>query len=118
MLQEKNAYGTCLANPGTPVRDEEMPEGDCFVVVNAKGECWDGKAWAANWGRALKFRRPAPAYEMCVEEARGAEQQTGVKGLAAYIPPGASDTRLDGFEDPSDVVLRDLPPTQRAAPAA
>jgi hypothetical protein len=24
--------------------------GDLFVVVNSKGECWDGEGWVIGWG--------------------------------------------------------------------
>lgn len=80
--------------------------GDCFVVINNQGKCWDGTTWVNLWSQALQFRRPDPAYEMCEQEAGKARSQTGIKGVVAYITADASEEALDPFEDLSDVDLR------------
>lgn len=61
---------------------------DCFIVVNRRGQCWDGKRWVALWCDAVKYRRPDHAYELCEQEAKNAEMLTGVPGMVCYIPPG------------------------------
>ena len=98
---------TTRMNDGAPA--SLTAEGDCCVVVNSRGECWDGKGWVAGWGRAVQFRRPAPAYEMCEEAAREAERVTGVAGLVCYILPGTLPSAvLDAFPDLSGVDLREF----------
>ena len=86
----------------------EMPQGDCFVVVNCSGECWDGARWVKGWWQAVQFRRPEPAYEMCERAAREAAVVTGVAGLVCYIPPGTPSSALAPFPDLSHVDLRDF----------
>lgn len=86
----------------------EMPLGDCFVVVNCGGECWDGERWVKGWWQAVQFRRPEPAYELCERAAREAAGITGVAGLVCYIPPGTPSISLAPFPDLSQVDLRDL----------
>jgi hypothetical protein len=68
-------------------RTTEWKIGDLFVVSNARDECWDGERWVVGWGRALQFKRPAAAYELCEEAAREAERLTGVRGAVTYIQP-------------------------------
>jgi hypothetical protein len=66
---------------------DESADGDVFVVTNNKGECWDGERWVVGWARALQFRRPDPAFELCAEAAREAERLTGVSGTVTYVQP-------------------------------
>lgn len=88
---------------------DEMPQGDCFVVVNCRGECWDGSRWVALWGDAVQFRRPAPAYELCEAAAREAKQRTGETGMVCYIPPDTpASFVLAPVPDLSQVDLRDF----------
>ena len=83
--------------------------GDCFVVVNCRGQCWDGSRWVARWSNALQFRRPDPAYELCEATAREAEQASGVAGAVCYIQPGTPASHvLSPFPDLSQVDLRDF----------
>ncbi len=82
--------------------------GDCFVVVNCGGECWDGERWVKGWRQAVQFRRPEPAYELCERAAREATEITGVAGLVCYIPPGMPSIALAPFPDLSQVDLRDF----------
>lgn len=94
---------------GRPRVIAELPEGDCFVVINCRSECWDGERWARGWTQAVQFRRPDPAYELCEKAAREAEQLTGVVGVVCYIPPGTLPSApLVPFPDLSQVDLRDL----------
>lgn len=86
----------------------ETPLGDCFVVVNCGGECWDGERWVKGWWQAVQFRRPEPAYELCELAAREAAVLTGVAGLVCYIPPGTQSSALAPFPDLSQVDLRDF----------
>lgn len=87
----------------------EPPKGDCFVVLNCRGECWDGDGWVKGWWRAIHFRRPDPAYELCDQAAREAERRTGVVGVVCYIPAGTPAlARIAPFPDLSQVDLRDL----------
>lgn len=87
----------------------EMPEGDCFVVINCRGQCWDGARWVALWSDGVQFRRPDPAYELCEQEAREAERVTGIAGTVCYIPPSTpASLVLSPFPDLSQVDLRDL----------
>lgn len=84
-----------------------MPQGDCFVVVNCRSECWDGRRWVREWTQAVQFRRPDPAYELCETAAREAERFTGVAGVVCYIPPGTpAGFVLAPFPDLSQVDLR------------
>ena len=84
-------------------------QGDCFVVVNSSGECWDGAAWVARWSMAAQFRRREPAYELCEQAAREAERLTSVAGAVCYIPPGTPILlALVPFYDLSQVDLRDF----------
>lgn len=92
---------------GTGVVDS-IGSGDCFVVVNGRGQCWDGAAWVDGWGNALQFRRPSPAYEMCEQAAREAEYLSGVTGVVCYVPPGTPPTFLAPFPDLSQADLRDF----------
>jgi hypothetical protein len=83
--------------------------GDCFVVINSRGECWDGTRWVTSWRSAVQFRRPDAAYELCEQEAREAERLTGVAAVVCYLPPGTPATfALAPFLDLSQVDLRDL----------
>jgi hypothetical protein len=94
---------------GHPRVIPELPEGDCFVVINCRSECWDGERWARGWTQAVQFRRPDPAYELCETAAREAERRTGVAGVVCYIPPGTPPSApLVPFPDLSQVDLRDL----------
>jgi hypothetical protein len=87
----------------------EPPDGDCFVVINCRSECWDGERWVGGWPQAVQFRRPDPAYELCEKAAREAERLTGVAGAVCYIPPGTPPSApLAPFPDLSQVDLRDL----------
>ncbi len=84
-------------------------QGDCFVVVNSRGLCWDGESWIENWCRAVQFRRPDPAYELCEQTAKEAEMLTGVPSAVCYLPPGTpASLALAAFPDLSQVDLRDL----------
>lgn len=86
-----------------------MPEGDCFVVVNFRGQCWDGTRWVALWSDGVQFRRPDPAYELCEQAAQEAEHATGIAATVCYIPPGTPASHvLCPFPDFSQVDLRDL----------
>lgn len=98
------------AQSGSGVRlIDGIPQGDCFVAVNCRGECWDGTRWVALWSDAVQFRRPDPAYELCEQAAREAERATGIAGVACYIPPGTpASLVLLPFPDLSQVDLRDL----------
>jgi hypothetical protein len=88
---------------------DEIPQGDCFIVVNCRGECWDGARWVALWSDAVQFRRPDPAYELCEQAACEAERATGIAGVVCYIPPGTpASLVLLPFPDLSQVDLRDL----------
>jgi hypothetical protein len=87
-------------------RGEESRPGDCFVVVNRHGQCWDGAEWVDGWFGAIQFRRPAPAYELCEEAAREAGRSTGIVGLVCYIPAGTASPVLQPFPDYSAVDLR------------
>jgi hypothetical protein len=92
-------------------------EGDCFVVVNSRGQCWDGLRWVALWSNAVQFRRPDPAYELCEGAVHEAEQATGVAGAVCYIPPGTpSELLLSPFPNLSHLDLREfgLAPTPEA----
>lgn len=73
---------------GTSPVQAEVSGGDCFIVINRRGECWDGAVWVKSWCEAVQYRRPDPAYEMCEEEAHDAEQRTGTAGMVCYIPAG------------------------------
>lgn len=87
----------------------EMPQGDCFVVVNCRGQCWDGARWVALWSDGLQFRRPDPAYELCEEAARKAERVSGIAGTVCYIASGTpASLGLSPFPDLSQMDLRDL----------
>jgi hypothetical protein len=91
------------------------PHGDCFVVVNGRGECWDGTRWVALWSNSLQFRRPDPAYELCDQAARDACLISGVAGAVCYIPPGTpASLILSPFPDLSQVDLRALALTPKA----
>lgn len=86
-----------------------MPHGDCFVVVNHLGECWDGQQWVNGWGQAVQFRRPDPAYELCEQAAGEAERRSGMAGVVCYIPPGTlPSTALVPFPNLTQVDLRDF----------
>ncbi len=86
-----------------------MAQGDCFVVVNCRGQCWDGARWVALWSDGVQFRRPDPAYELCEQAAREAERVTGIAGTVCYIPPSTpASLVLSPFPDFSQVDLRDL----------
>jgi len=86
-----------------------MPQGDCFVVANGRGECWDGARWVALWSDAIQFRRPDPAYELCEAAARDARELTGEAGMVCYIPPGTpASFVLAPVPDLSQVDLRDF----------
>lgn len=88
---------------------DEMPQGDCFVVVNCRGECWDGSQWIALWTNAVHFRRPEPAYELCEAAAREAKELTGEAGMVCYLPPGTpASFVLAPVPDLSQVDLRDF----------
>jgi hypothetical protein len=88
---------------------DETTEGDCFVVVNCRGECWDGVRWVALWSDGVQFRRPEPAYELCEAAAREAERVTGIAGTVCYIPASTpASLVLSPFPDLSHVDLRDL----------
>jgi hypothetical protein len=80
--------------------------GDCFVVVNCHGQCWDGLRWVALWSNAVQYRRPDHAYELCEQEAKAAEMVSGVPGIVCYIPPGTPPLPLAPFPSLHD--LRDL----------
>jgi hypothetical protein len=83
--------------------------GDCFVVINERGECWNGVLWVGLWSDAVKFRRPDAAYELCEQTAREAQQISGDAGAVCYIPPGTPANQiLSPFPDLSQVDLRDL----------
>ena len=82
--------------------------GDCFVVVNRYGQCWDGARWIDGWGDAVQYRRPDHAFEMCEVEAKAAEMVTGVAGSVCYIPPGTPPHALAPFPDLTHVDLRGL----------
>jgi hypothetical protein len=98
-----------VRSAGCPRVIAELREGDCFVVINCRSECWDGERWARGWTQAVQFRRPDPAYELCEKAAREAEQLTGVAGVVCYIPPGMLPSApLVPFPDLSQVDLRDL----------
>jgi len=89
--------------------DDQSELGDCFVVVNSLGKCWDGAAWVNGWCMVLQFRRPDPAYELCQQAACEAKRLTGVAGVVCYIPPGTpASFRLVAFPDLSQVDLRDF----------
>ncbi len=77
----------------------EVSLADCFVVVNSRGQCWDGKRWVNCWCDAVQFRRPDAAYELCEQEAKNAEMLSGVPGMVCYIPPGT----------PANLVLAPFP---------
>jgi hypothetical protein len=86
-----------------------VPEGDCFIVINRRGQCWDGVSWTASWCDAVKFRRPDPAFELCEEAAGEAEQTTGESGMVCYIPPDTpASFLLAAIPDLSQVDLRDF----------
>jgi hypothetical protein len=98
-----------VRSAGGPWVIAELPQGDCFVVVNCRSECWDGERWVRGWTQAVQFRRPDPAYELCEQAAREAEQLTGVAGVVCYIPPGTPPSApLVPFPDLSQVDLRDF----------
>lgn len=83
--------------------------GDCFVVINCQGECWDGRRWVKGWTNAVQFQRPDPAYELCEQAARDAKRRTGVTGVVCYIPPDMpASAPIVPFPDLSKVDLRDL----------
>ena len=99
------------------ITEQQKATGDCFVVVNSRGRCWDGMAWIDGWYLAVQFRRPDPAYEMCDEAAADAEGLTGIPGMVCYIPPGTPvSLLLQPFPDYSTVDLRVLgrPPLPEA----
>lgn len=103
----QSATDVCAANRLRQV--DGIPQGDCFVVINGRGECWDGVRWIALWSDAVQFRRPDPAYELCQQSAREAERVTGIAGTVCYIPPGTpASLVLSPFPDLSQVDLRDL----------
>jgi len=103
----QSAADVCAANLLRLV--DGLPQGDCFVVVNGHGECWDGARWVALWRDAMQFRRPDPAYELCEQAAREAEIAAGIAAAVCYIPPGTPATHvLSSFPDLSQVDLRDL----------
>ena len=82
--------------------------GDCFVVINSQGQCWDGEEWIDSWCSAVQFRRPLPAYELCSEIALEAERISGIIGMVCYIPLGTPTSfMLEAFPDYSRVELRD-----------
>jgi hypothetical protein len=86
-----------------------IPQGDCFVVGNCRGECWDGARWVALWSDAVQFRRPDPAYELCEAAALEAKQLTGEAAMVCYIPPGTpAFFVLAPIPDLSQVDLRDF----------
>jgi hypothetical protein len=86
-----------------------VSQGDCFVVVNGRGECWDGARWVALWSDAVQFRRPDPAYEFCEAATREAKELTGEAGMVCYIPPGTpASFVLAPIPDLSQVDLRDF----------
>lgn len=104
--------GTAAAARGQDQRGEATGPpglGDCFVVVNSRGHCWDGESWIEDWCRAVQFRRPDPAYELCEQAAKEAETLTGVPSAVCYLPPGTpASLALAAFPDLSQVDLRDL----------
>jgi hypothetical protein len=108
----KPFYPTISAARPNPMGTEgsDSPEpGDCFVVANSRGQCWDGAAWVDGWCGGLQFRRPSPAYELCESAAREAARTTGVAGMVCYIPPGTpAGFVLAPFPDLSQVDLRDF----------
>jgi hypothetical protein len=63
-------------------------EGDCFEVINSRGEYRDGIGWVPGWDGAIQFRLPTPAHEMCDVATREAKRLTNVSGVVGYIPPG------------------------------
>lgn len=92
---------------GSPSVQTEGSGGDCFIVINRRGQCWDGAAWVDSWCEAIQYRRPDPAYEMCEEAAHDAEQRTGTAGMVCYIPAGTpSSFVLAPVPDLSQVDLR------------
>ena len=95
-----------LIQPETREREASPLLGDCFVVVNRHGHCWDGTEWVAHWRKAIQYRRPDHAYELCEMEAKAAEMATGISGSVCYIPPGTSSHALTPFPDLSQVDLR------------
>ena len=97
--------------PTHPMRSSSpQPDalGDCFVVVNCHGKCWDGEMWVDDWRVAVQYRRPDHAYELCELEAKSAEMITGVAASVCYIPAGTLAASLAPFPDLSQVDLRDL----------
>ena len=88
--------------------DSQATPGDCFVVVNRHGRCWDGAKWIDGWCGAVQHRRPEHAFEVCEQEAKAAEMATGIAGSVCYIPPGTPDHALAPFPDLSHVDLRDF----------
>lgn len=91
-------------------------QGDCFIVINRQGKCWNGEDWTDSWCDAIQFRRPDPAYELCEAAAHEAAEFTGVAGMVCYIPPGTpASFVLSPIPDLSQVDLRDfsLKPEER-----
>ena len=102
------SFRVCLVTATVQILNHVEPA-DCFVVVNCHGECWDGESWVELWSKAMQFRRPSPAYELCEQAARDAERITGVAGAVCYIPPGTpASLALSPFPDLSQVELRTL----------
>ena len=92
-----------------PRADATESRGDCFIVINRQGKCWDGVRWTDSWCAAIQFRRPEAAYESCEEAARDAAHLTGMSGMVCYIPPGTpASFVLVPFPDLSQVDLRDF----------
>lgn len=92
-----------------PRTEPVVVQGDCFIVINTRGQCWDGEDWTDSWCDAIQFRRPDPAFEMCEATARKAEELTGVCGIVCYVPPGTpASFFLVPFPDLSQVDLRDF----------
>src|SRR6266481_1434230 len=50
-----------LAQSGPEIRSDDSlwliagaPQGDCFIVINCRGECWDGERWVKGWRQAVQ----------------------------------------------------------------
>lgn len=96
-----------LTQPTTPEL-RHATAGDCFVVVNCLGQCWDGETWVTLWCDAVQYRRPDHAFELCEQEAKSAEMVTGMAASVCYIPLGTLPLPLAPFPDLSQVDLRDF----------
>jgi hypothetical protein len=94
---------------GSSPAQAELFGGDCFIVINRRGQCWGGSAWVDCWCEAIQFRRPNPAYELCADAAHEAEQLTGTAGMVCYIPAGTPASYVMApVPDLSQVDLRDF----------